>query len=71
MERAGHKLIRERLRLNELQKKELEDEKKWIEIGLKRRVGEQRFNDWSRMVETKGEKVFLRTRDVQWAKMSN
>ena len=68
-ERAGHQLVRERLRLSELRKKELEDEKKWIEIGLKR-IGEQRFNDWSRMVETKGEKVFLRMSEVQWAKLS-
>ena len=41
--------------MSELRKKELEDEKKWIEIELKGRVGEQRFNDWSRMVEMKGE----------------
>ena len=37
---------------------------------MKRRVGEQRFNDWSRMVKTKGEKTFLRTREVQRDKMS-
>ena len=36
----------------------MEEEKRWIEIGLKLGVGEQIVNDWSKMAETKGEAVF-------------
>ena len=70
MERAGRQLVKERLRLSEMRKQELEAERKWIEIGLERRIGAQRFEDWSRIVKAKGETVFLKVRAAQQKKMS-
>ena len=68
VERAGHQLVRERLRVTVLRKHELEDERKWLEIGLKRRMSEERFQGWSALVSRKSEKVFQATRTSQQSK---
>lgn len=70
IERAKRQLIRERVRESVKRKAELEDQKKWLEIGLKRKMGEKRFEDFSRLVKKKEEGEFLSVQKTQLKKLN-
>ena len=63
--KAGYKFLNERLRMANRKIEELEDEKKWTEIGLRRNLSE---SDYDRLIETSctaAERAFVKTRDRQ------
>ena len=66
---AGRAFVRERLRLAEKRKKELEDVRKWTEIGFRRRIGDVRMGKFQKLTEKKAEKTFVGTRGKQCRKL--
>ena len=66
---AGRAFVRERLRLAEKRKKELEDVRKWTEMGLRRRIGDVRMGKFQKLTEKKAEKTFVGTRGKQCRKL--
>ena len=68
--RAGHQLLRERLRLPNFKLRELEEEQKWREIGIRRMVSEEVYERIKRMMNERAEFEFIRTKDRQMRKFS-
>ena len=63
--KAGYKFLNERLRMANRKIEELEDEKKWTEIGLRRNLSE---SDYDRLIATSctaAERAFVKIRDKQ------
>ena len=69
IEKAGHSLVKERLRIAEKRKEELVKDQEWMEIGMRRRMGDERFEAWRTLVNKKHEKTFIATRSAQQSKM--
>ena len=68
--RAGHQLLRERLRLSNFKLRELEEERKWREIGIRRMVGEEDYERIEKMTNESAEFEFICTKDRQMRKFS-
>ena len=69
-DRASHAFVRERLHVTERRKRDLVNDKKWLEIGLERRIGREALNRYEELVHKKAERVFLTTRAAQKLKLS-
>ena len=68
--RAGHQFLRERLRLSNFKLRELEEERKWREIGIRRMVSEEDYERIEKMTNESAEFEFIRTKDRQMRKFS-
>ena len=68
--RAGHQFLRERLRLSNFKLRELEEERKWREIGIRRMVSEEDYEQIEKMTNESAEFEFIRTKDRQMRKFS-
>ena len=67
-DKASREFVRERLRVTERRKKDLLEDKKWMELGLERRIGSD-ASKYSEMVGRKAERIFQSTRLNQRAKL--
>ena len=68
-DRAGHAFVRERLKCSERQKRKLEEDRKWTEIGLRRQMGDEVFERFDQLTKKKTEQVFVLTRETQKRKL--
>ena len=68
-ERAGHQFVNERLRLANYRVRHLEEERKWREIGLRRRLSEEDATRVLEMSQVNTEIVFKKTREHQKQKL--
>ena len=68
-DRAGHAFVREHLRCSERRKRDLEEDRKWTEIGLRRRMGNDVFERFDQLENKKSERIFTLTREVQRRKI--
>ena len=66
--KASRSFLNERLRVANQRVRELQNEQKWREIGLRRSLGEEDYQKVTSLCEQHAEKVFQRTRDNQRAK---
>ena len=64
-ERASHAFVKERLRLSERKRRELMEDQKRTEIGLRRRVGSDVFERYKEFLSRKSEKTFQETKAAQ------
>ena len=62
---ASQQFLNERLRVANFRLRELEDERKWREIGLQRRLSSTDYTQVKTMSEAKSEELFLKIRDRQ------
>ena len=69
-ERASEGFLQERIREAVVKKKRLDDDRKWIALGLKRRLHQDDFDKVVRMVTQRGEATFVKTRDKQEEKFA-
>ena len=67
---AGYKFLNERLRLANRKVEQLEDERKWTEIGLKRALSEVGYERLKETSKAAAEKAFVRTRENQKRKFN-
>ena len=68
--RAEQQFLDERLRLANYRVKQLEEERKWREIGIKRTLREPDMNRLMEVSEANAELVFMATRDKQREKFA-
>ena len=66
---AGRQLLKERIRLSNFKLKELEDERKWLELGLRRNVSEVDYERIVKMTDEKAEFEFATTRERHRGKL--
>ena len=64
-ERASRQFLSERLRIANYKRKQLEDEAKWRQLGLRRAIDETDFEKVDKISQDHAEKTFLQTREKQ------
>ena len=69
-ERASHQFLNERLRLANHGLRQLEDEKKWREIGLQQALSETDVQRVIKMARENAEHVFGKMREKQREKLA-
>ena len=62
---AGHRFLNERLPVANQKIRELEDERKWRELGLKRVLSEDDFSRMRVTSQTSAERAFEKVREKQ------
>ena len=67
--RASEQFVNERLRLTNYRLRQLEDERKWREIGLRRAMSQEHFAKIMQMSEETAEYEFNKTKEQQRRKM--
>ena len=70
-EKAGHQFVNERLRLANYRVRQLEDEAKWREIGLRRQLADEDAERVIEMSKKNGEIVFEATKKRQRKKYND
>ena len=69
-ERARVAFLQERIRESVKKKKKLDDDRKWIALGLKRRLDRSDFDKVVGMVTRRGESTFVKTKSKQEEKFA-
>ena len=69
-ERASRQFLNERLRIANFKCRELQDELKWREIGLRRTLDQEDFGKLKQISEKHAEKIFLQVREKQREKFA-
>ena len=65
---ASRAFVKERLRIAELRKRELEEQKRGVEMELRQRLDEDIFDKLTSLTDKKVEKIFVKTRTAQCQK---
>ena len=66
---ASQAFVKERLRIAELRKRELEEQKRGVEMELRQRLDEDIFDKLTSLTDKKVEKIFVKTRVAQRQKL--
>ena len=69
-ERASRQFLSERLRVANFKLLKVEEERKWTEIGLQRRLKKEDYEQLTSMSQDHAEKIFLEMREKQCAKFA-
>ena len=67
-QRAGRQFLNERLRLANFKLRQLEEDRKWTELGLRRTLSSTDFNQVKKINEEQAQRVFLDVRNQQMEK---